>query len=233
MKVSDLRHFGAAFSAAEAAWPDDVKERMQRRSKAVIMGHLSAWQKARLMWHFLKARRRASKLDLSDLRERGMTDAGFLEQQLEYLAMFSALAEVLDAERAVSIMKDVMDEAAREPMLLCLPKHENVRELDDAPIDVFRDYIDAMAKSSVEAGCNKMAVEDRGESAFELNVKWCVWLELAERMGVPEGCRPNCYADDLVFPEYFDELGIRYTRTQTLACGGDCCDFHFEQASAE
>ena len=229
MNKTELRNYGAAFSEAEGAWPDEVKEQMFEQGKAVIMGHLSGWQKVRLIWHLLLARRRAAKLDLSDLRESGMTDEAFLDQQLEYLAMFSALTEIFDGERAVSIMEEVMDKTAREPMLLCLPEADNVRELDESPHDVFRDYIGAMAEASVAAGCNQMDVVDDGDDAFQMNVTWCVWLELAERMGIPEGCIPNCYADDLVFPEYFEQLGIEYSRTQTLACGGDCCDFRFER----
>lgn len=229
MKITELRNYGAAFSEAEGAWPDEVKARMKRQARAVIMRHLSAWQKVRLMWLFIKARRKAARLDLSDLRERGMTDDAFLDQQLEYLAMFTALAQIFDAERAVAIMKEVMDETAREPLLYCLPEPDRVRQVDMEPFDVFREYNEAMARSSVIAGCNMMAVEDDDGDAFQLDVTWCVWLELAERMGVPEACRPNCYADDLVFPEYFDALGIRYSRSQTLACGGTCCDFRFER----
>ena len=32
-----------------------------------------------------------------------------------------------------------------------------------------------------------------------------------------------------VFRDYFKDLGIEYKRTQTLACGGTCCDFRFER----
>ena len=67
------------------------------------------------------------------------------------------------------------------------------------------------------------------EEAFQFDVSWCVWLELARLMDVPEACIPNCYADDLVFPEYFAQFGIRYRRTGTLAMGSSCCDFHFER----
>ena len=229
MKIQDLRNYGAAFSAAEAAWPPEVKARLRRRSQAVVMRKLSVFQKLRFLGAFLRWRRRASRLDLSDLRARGMRDEAFLSQQLEYLAMFATLAELFDAQSAVAIMKEVMDEAAYEPMMMCLPEPAQVRQLEDPPLAVFRDYIDAMAKASVKAGCNEMRVIDLEDApgAFELNVTWCVWLELAERMGLPEACQPNCYADDLVFPEYFDALGVRYSRTQTLACGGSCCDFRF------
>ena len=229
MRIEELRNYGAAFSAAEAAWPREVKARMRKRSKEAILRNLRGLQKLRFLLAVLKWRRRAARLDLSDLRERGMNDEGFLTQQLEYLAVFAALVELFDAERAVAIMKEVMDAAAYEPMMMCLPDPERVRQLEGAPIAIFRDYIEAMARASVEAGCNEMRVLDLddGGGAFELNVTWCVWLELARRLGIPEGCQPNCYADDLVFPEYFDALGIRYARTQTLACGGSCCDFRF------
>lgn len=234
MKITDLRNYGAAFSQAEATWPPEVKKRMRKAGKGVVMRHVRGLDKLRFAWLFFRAKRRAAHLDLSDLREQGMTDQAFLSQQLEYLAMFSALAELFDSERAVAIMKEVMDEAAHEPLLMCLPDPSNVRAVGDDALSVFHDYIGAMAQASVKAGCNQMeVVDEEGRDAFVLNVTWCVWLELAERMGVPEGCQPNCYSDDLVFPEYFADLGVRYTRTQTLACGGSCCDFGFARGEPD
>jgi hypothetical protein len=35
--------------------------------------------------------------------------------------------------------------------------------------------------------------------------------------------------DDLAYPEYFKNLGIKYIRTGTLAKGNKCCDFRFER----
>ena len=233
MKTEDLRNYGAAFSEAEGAWPEEVKRRMRRRGRSIVMSHLGLWQKLVFFFYFVGAKIRAWRLDLTDLREQGMTDEAFLAQQLEYLATFSALAEVVESERAVEIMKKVMDETAREPLMLCLPKADNVRAIDEDNLSIFRDFIGEMAQASGCAGCNEMNVEDESPDAFQMNVTWCVWLELAQRMDVPEGCRPNCYADDLVFPEYFDELGIEYSRSQTLARGGNCCDFRFERTAGD
>ncbi len=39
-------------------------------------------------------------------------------------------------------------------------------------------------------------------------------------------CRPNCYADDLVFPEYFARHGLTYSRSRTLAEGSTRCEFN-------
>jgi len=235
MKIQDLRNYGAAFSSAEGAWPPEVKARMRRRSRDVIMRNLKGFQKLRFFFIFMKWRRQASRLDISDLRARGMSDDAFLSQQLEYLAMFATLVELFGKERSVAIMKEVMDEAAYEPLMMCLPDPEHVRQLEYTPLAIFRDYIEAMAEASVMANCNEMRVIDLegDEGAFELNVTWCIWLELAQRMGIPEGCQPNCYADDLVFPKYFDALGMRYGRTQTLACGGSCCDFRFASKGSD
>jgi hypothetical protein len=229
MDVTELRHYGAAFSEAESAWPPDVIQRMRVKAKAVLMVHLGPWQKVRLLFAFFWAQRSARALDLTDLRERGMTNDRFLDQQLEYLAMFSALAGILGTERAVEVMEKVMDETAREPLLLCLPDPANVGRVGSDPLKVFRDYLRVAPSAAARAGCHALEISEDSADAFQFDVRWCVWLELAERMGVPEGCLPNCYSDDLVFPEYFEQFGITYRRTQTLAGGGSCCDFRFER----
>lgn len=230
MNVRDLRHYGAAFSDAESAWPDDVKRRMRKRGNAVVMRNLGPLQKLRFAVAFFRARRRSRKLDLEDLRAKGMTNEAFLDQQLEYVSAFAGLAEVLGTERAVEVMKQVMDETAREPLLLCLPEPEKVRLIGDDALAVMSEYLECVPESAEKAGCNTIRISENSADAFQFDVSWCVWLELAERMGVPDACRPNCYADDLVFPGYFAALGIDYKRTNTLACGGSCCDFRFERS---
>lgn len=226
--VSHLRNYGVAFSEAEGAWPLDVKLRMQREGKAVVMRHLGPVQKARFFWHFLAARRRAADLDLSDLRDRGMTNGEFLHQQLEYLAVFAALARVLGSDPAVEVMKAVMDETAREPLLLALPEADGLAATGDA-FAAWRAYVRPCPAAARAAGCQDLVIVEDGPDAVQFDVRWCVWLELARRMGVPEGCLPNCYSDDLVFPGFFAALGIRYRRTGTLAQGAPCCDFRFER----
>jgi hypothetical protein len=87
----------------------------------------------------------------------------------------------------------------------------------------------SMPEPARNAGCHEITVVDGGEDVKGFDISWCVWLELARLMGVPEACAPNCYADDLAYPEYFAALGIRYRRTGTLAKGQRCCDFRFER----
>ena len=230
--VSHLRNYGVAFSEAEGAWSPEVKATMRRVGKNVVMRHLSLMQKLRFFWRFTRAQRRASELDLSDLRARGMTNGAFLDQQLEYLAMFAALAEVLGTGKAVCVMQAVMDESAREPLRLALPEAEGLAAFDD-PLQAWRAYVSPAPQAARVAGCQELVIVEDGPDAVQFDVKWCVWLELARKMGVPEGCLPNCYSDDLVFPEFFAALGIRYRRTGTLAQGAACCDFRFERLPRE
>lgn len=229
MKVEELRHYGKAFSDAEGAWPEEVRRRMKQRAMAVIASRVPWKKRPRFLWLMAQGKRRAAGLELDDLRARGMKNEAFLAQQLDYLAAFWALSQLHDSEQAVAIMIEVMAQSAREPMRYCLPEPEGVRAAGE-PMEVFRDYLRPSPEAAHEAGCNTITIAEDREGAFEFRVSWCIWLELAQRMGTPEACLPNCYSDDMVFPEYFDELGIRYSRSGTLAQGCGCCDFRFERA---
>ncbi len=227
-KVADLRNYGVASSDAESRWPDSLMQQMRKAARGIVLGHLGFMQRFRFLIGFLAAKYRARKVDLSPIREKGMTNEKFLATQIEYISMFSALTQVLGVEQAEQIMKQVMDVTAREALLLCLPEASDVRSFPDT-MAVFREYLCGSLKASRTAGCLETTIAEDRDNAFQFNVTWCVWLELARLLGAPEACRPNCYSDDLVFPDYFGSLGIDYRRTQTLACGGTCCDFRFEK----
>ena len=232
LDVSALRNYGLAFSDAESTWPDSLKDQMRRDGRAVVLRNLNTWQKLRFGIEFGRARVRARRMDLSHIRARGMNNERFLALQLEYLAMFAALVRVVGSARAVAVVQQVMDETAREALLLCLPEPEAVRTVGD-PFDVFRAYFRPGPEAACAAGCGEMVIAEDDRDAFQFDIRWCVWLELARAMGVPEACLPNCYSDDLVFPDYFAALGIRYERTGTLAGGARCCDFRFERIKQE
>jgi len=228
MKVSDLRFYARPFSDAESSWPDDVRRRMKKRAQRAVMKRLGFWNMPRFAYHFARAHKQTQAMDLSEFRARGLTNQRFIDTQLEYLAFFMALKRLVGTERAIEIAKEVMDASSHEPMLLCLPEPDNVRAIGN-PFEVMTKYMSAMPDASAEGGSHTMEITEDSEDAFQFDVSWCVWLELARAAEVPEACIPNCHADDLVFPEYFDALGIRYHSTQTLACGGTCCDFRFER----
>lgn len=75
-----------------------------------------------------KEKKRALKLDLSDIRAKGMTNEAFIKQQLEYISLFSALTKVLNKESALKIMYSVMDATATEALLLSLPEIQKLQK---------------------------------------------------------------------------------------------------------
>lgn len=93
-------------------------------------------------------------------------------------------------------------------------------------MEVFRAYLRPVPGAAAKAGCQDVTLHDEAD-VVGFDVHWCVWLELARRMGVPEAALGGCYADDIAFPEYFRGLGMEYRRTGTLAGGARRCDFRF------
>lgn len=155
-----------------------------------------------------------------------MRNEAFLAQQVQYVALFSSVARLVGTPRAIAILQEVMDVTARELLLLCLPEPELLRASGD-PLSAFAAYSRGVPAVSAAAGCHEVVIAEDSPDAFEMQMTWCVWLELARALGVPDACLPNCYSDQLVFPDYMASLGIDYTRTQTLAGGGSCCNFRF------
>lgn len=228
MEIQKLRGYGIAPSDAEASWSKDFKSMIEKKAKSVVINNLSLLQKIRVLFLFEKEKKRAIHLDLSDLEKRGMRNNTFIKQQLEYLSLFSALKKVLDEDTALKIMYEVMDATAREAFLLLLPDTEELKNSGE-PFEVFRKFFRVQPDACRNAGCLEMKITEDTSEILQFDIYWCAWLVLANRMGVPEACIPNCYADDLVYPEYFNSLGIKYSRSGTLAKGNSCCDFRFEK----
>ncbi len=228
MDVKDLRFYARPFSEAESSWPRDVRARMKRRSMDVVRRRLGVLQLLKFGVAFARARSFTRTIDLTEFRARGLDDQTFIDTQLDYLAFFIALKHTVGLDAAVEISWEVMDAASLEPMLLCLPEPDNVRACGE-PFEVMTEYMRALPEASEISGCHEMAITEDSDDALQFDVSWCVWLELARAAGVPEACIANCHADNIAFPDYFADLGMTYRRTQTLACGGTCCDFRFER----
>ncbi|MBI5092664.1 MAG: L-2-amino-thiazoline-4-carboxylic acid hydrolase [Candidatus Hydrogenedentes bacterium] len=228
MKVEHLKGYGVAASDAEADWSEEIKKKLLQRGKQVVLSNLSSFQKVQFAFYFANEKRRAKRVDLTSIRARGMNNDTFLAQQIEYLSFYLALRRVVGAAQAQTIMFRVMDATAREALLASLPTPEDVRSAG-APFDVFRKFLEVAPQAAERAGCHEMVISENTDEAFQFDIRWCVWLELAKLFGAPEACIPNCYADDLAYPDYFASLGINYCRRGTLAQGAKCCDFRFER----
>jgi hypothetical protein len=181
-----------------------------------------------LIFGYIKEKSKADKLDLSDLKAKGMTNASFLKQQLEYISMFSALSKIVGKEKAIKVMCLVMEATAVEAFSKSCPEPEAIASFGD-PFEFFRKYFSPLPEVCTKAGCLDMRLAEDNPDSYEYRIYWCAWLELARKMDVPEACIPNCYADDFAYPDYFKSYGIQYSQKGTLAKGAKCCDLRFER----
>jgi len=227
-EIENTRGYGVAMSDLESSWDPAFKSKIKNRSMNIIMNQVSLFQKIKLLYWFFKEKRRAEKLDLSDIISRGMKNSSFINQQLEYISMFSALTKVLDKDKALKIMYRVMDATACEAFSLYALTIEEVKPFGD-PMEFFRKYFSAFSEASIKAGCHDIVISENTRDCIQYDIKWCVWYELAKKMNVPEACIPNCYADDLYYPDYFKKFDIKYSRKGTLARGHNSCDCRFER----
>jgi hypothetical protein len=228
MEVAQTKGYGLAISDLESNWDDAFKQKLKIVSRKIILQHLSPTQKLRLLFLYYKESCKAKKMDLSDIKARGMNNMVFLKQQLEYISMFSALSKVLNTARAIEIMKIVMQTTVTEAFSKSTPEPTAIDEYGDA-FEFFRHYFAPLPESCRSAGCLDMHLTESSKDCFQFDIRWCVWLELATKMVVPEACILNCYADDLAYPRYFEMYGINYSRRGTLAKGACYCDLKFER----
>jgi hypothetical protein len=228
MKINELRGYGVASSDAEADWPKEIKQKLKRESTKVVLSNLTFTQKIKFAIYFSKEKKRSKTIDLTTIHKRGMTNKVFINQQLEYLSLYSALKITVGTDKAKEIAFKIMDATAAEAMLYSLPTPEDIRKVGE-PFDVCKELFTIMPETAAKAGCHEIITYDDHNKTIGFDIHWCVWLELAKLMDVPEACIPNCYADELAYPKYFAELGLKYKRTGTLANGGNLCDFRFEK----
>ncbi len=224
MRVEDLRHYGSAFSDAESSWPADLKKRMTKTSKKIVMSKLGFWEGFQLLFRYMKEKRRMLGVDLSEIRARGMNNEPFIRTQLEIAALFSALSQTVGKDRALETMYEVMDATAPEALALCMPSIEDMKTFDD-PLQACKDYFAPSPEAAEKAGCQLIEVVEDTEDTFRFDMTYCVWYELAKTFGVPDACLPNCHSDDIFFPGYYESFGLEYSRENTIARGGATCDF--------
>lgn len=68
------------------------------------------------------------------------------------------------------------------------------------------------------------STQKRGKDDFDVTIRKCLWHRTCAENDCPELCRLFCEADNVT---YGGLRKIGFSRTQTLGCGGSCCDFHF------
>jgi hypothetical protein len=227
MEVKDLKNYGKPLKIPDGV-PKKVQKRVNKESLRIIKKNIGLIRLIRLMFLMMRENWRMSKHDMSEVRERGLCDKDFLKGQIQMAAFFFALSKIVGKEKALEIFNEIMDTVGTTAMGAFLPEPEDFKKVGD-PFEAFRKYFIAFMAVDKEVGIHDFEVIEDTEDAIQVNVTYCAYYEIPKQLGVVEACQPNCYADDVFFPEFCEKMGTRFIRKGTLARGDDVCDFRFER----
>ena len=228
MDFHELKNYGKPLSDLTTIAQKEKQKQINAISFKVIKDNLGLLTTIRHLVATLMETRRLSKIDLTEIRQRGLTNKAFIKSQIEFAAAYSALGRMIGREKTLAIFNAIMEQIAPIAFPIILPTADEFRSCGDA-WEAWKAYMAAMAEADQQAGCHVIDIVENSEDAFQMNCTYCAWYEIPKTFGLKEACLPSCYGDDVYFPEACRELGIEFKRTNTLARGGDCCDFRFER----
>jgi hypothetical protein len=228
MKLEELKHYGRPYSEIMEEIAGPMKKLIGREAFGTVRRHLGLLGSLRLMMLARREKKRLENVDLTPVRQKGLASEVFIQQRVEDVAMFSAMARIAGKDKALAIQLEIMDKVARPIQEMLNPPVAQLREMED-PFKAWRDYWTAFWLAEKNAGLHDYEIAEDSDEAFVVNAKYCAFCEIPRLCGIVEACEPSCYADEVFYPGYMEPLGIRFVRTKTLAKGGDCCDFRFEK----
>ncbi|MCM1334552.1 MAG: L-2-amino-thiazoline-4-carboxylic acid hydrolase [Bacteroides sp.] len=136
---------------------------------------------------------------------------------LPVIAMYKALAEHRP-EKALNIVRKYMID------IVGVAKNGSMKRMERVPgfFNLYEKiFLKVMRTSDLWESTQK-----RGENHFDVIITKCLWHDSCVENGCPELCRLFCDVDDVT---YGGLNKMKFSRTRSLGCGGDCCDFHFSK----
>lgn len=228
MDFHELKNYGKPLSDLTAIAQKEKQKQINAISFKVIKDNLGLLTTIRHLVATLMETRRLSKIDLTEIRQRGLTNKAFIKSQIEFAAAYSALGRMIGREKTLAIFNAIMEQIAPIAFPIILPSAGEFLGYGDS-WPAWKDYFKALIKADQQAGCHLHDVVQDDDQAFQMNCTYCAWYEIHKALGVGEACQANCRGDEVYFPRACRAIGIEFKRTTTLARGGDCCDFRFER----
>ena len=228
MKVEELKNYGKAYSDTMAENSQALKKLFNKEGTKAVRRHLGLLGSLRLLLLTRREKKRLASVDLTPVKQKGLTSDFITRMVIQNTALFSAMTEITGKEKAVAIHREAMDRIAGPMNEIIQPSVDQYKQMDN-PFQAFRDYNMAFMAAEKNAGLHDYEVIEDSDKAIAINITYCAFCEIPRLCGIVEACDPGCYSDEVFFPGYLEPLGMRFVRTKTLASGGDCCDFRWER----
>jgi len=228
MGIKNLKNFGKSLSDISTSMSREQRKEISAISYKIIRNHLGLFNLIRFIISTIIETRRMSGMDLKIVCQKGLVNEIFIKSQIRFAAMYSAMSKTVGKERALEILNKIIDEVTPITFASISPTPEDFKRSGD-PWVAWKKYFLAMAEADKKAGCHVYELVEDTENTFQVNCIYCAWYEIPKLLGVIEACLPSCYADDVYLPDALRMIGIEFKRTNTMARGGNCCDFRFER----
>ncbi len=136
---------------------------------------------------------------------------------LPRIALYKAiLQDEMSAEEVYKHMQKYMID------IVAKQKHLSMVKLEKLPCFYFlysNIFLQVVRKTDLWESTQK-----HGKDYFDVTMKKCLWHTACTENDCAQLCRLFCDVDNVTYGE-LKKLG--FSRSKTLGCGGDCCDFHF------
>lgn len=103
--------------------------------------------------------------------------------------------------------------------------HQKISAFSAEQLQKKRKGAESSVKSTAVMGWKYTFNYDEGTKFYDLTYHQCGLCALGKQEGLEHLIRHLCLADYITL----EMMGAKLTRTQTLAEGGSCCDFHVEK----
>lgn len=229
MEPNDLKNYGKSLIEMMGSVPQEKMKEISDSSLNIIAKHLNS-DELKHFTHSVEAEKeRMLKMNFSSVNEKGLNSEGFIHQQIDWAASFSAASTIIGSEKALITFREITEKTYPKLFFHMFPTSEELNKFDD-PLSAFKKWFLAMMEANKNVGLFDYKIVENTIDTFQIDCTWCAWHKTYKQLGVEEACIPVCHADDAFYPDYFQQTNIEYKRTKTLGWGGACCDFKFERS---
>ena len=237
MRVEELRNYGKDLLTVGEGSDIPFRKRLELlapvlRYLGAIVRMLGPKETLQLVREVKEETERAEGYDWRKLKEKGISDE-HLEAVIKKIALAKVMAETMGIERATQLRKR-LSHSISVPVFeeMFAPAHVFTQCGKGDFLPAFKTYYVAMMEAMAHKGLEEARVVIDEEDAFQLNVTYCAWAEVARALGNPYYCYySTCYGDEVFFPHLCEQAGFEFERRGTLAQGAPVCDFRFTRKS--
>lgn len=228
-KTEDLNNYGKSLAVIIQDIPDDILKRNREESLRIIRKKLGLFKFFKFLLIFPCQKRELSKKDLSELRARGLNNEVLINFMLEQTALFLSLETLTSEQEAINIIQEMSETALPLMEGRFYPSVEDLEQLAD-PFGGFRQFFLKGFEANRRDGIHDFEIMENNENVIHVNCTYCAFAEIPRLLtGSTKPAIPLCYYDDLIFPKWSEKLGIVYKRNNTIARGGQACDFRYRK----